>query len=270
MNADDHHVHARAARLFHTLSSFGWFEEPAIAAGAPQIPPKAIVAGDEAIDALAKVLAARTSQRAYTGAPLSADELLVLAWCGYGRTSEFGVDVRSTVPSAGGLYPSTLVVLPLAVTGIARRLYRFNPERLDLQPLSAPLPDPVSSWFRTQHVDYGRAAAVLLVATDLNAPERRYGERGYRYALLEAGHVVQNLCLGATALNLGATPIGGFDDDRVNDALRDDLGADIRIVYSLAVGRVEIPRDDAAAGRVLRALRRRERAGDDPRGHGSQ
>ena len=35
----------------------------------------------------------------------------------------------------------------------------------------------------------------------------------------EAGHSSQNLLLMATALGLGAVPIGGFEDDEVSEAL---------------------------------------------------
>ena len=45
----------------------------------------------------------------------------------------------------------------------------------------------------------------------------KYGERGYRFALPEAGHAMQNILPGATALGLGACPVGGFIDDRLHD-----------------------------------------------------
>jgi len=45
----------------------------------------------------------------------------------------------------------------------------------------------------------------------------KYRERTYRYVLLEAGHVGQNLCLAATGLGLGACTVGAFDDDDLTD-----------------------------------------------------
>ena len=40
----------------------------------------------------------------------------------------------------------------------------------------------------------------------LNSVEKRT----YRYVLLEAGHVAQNICLAATSMGLGTCTIGAF------------------------------------------------------------
>ncbi len=44
----------------------------------------------------------------------------------------------------------------------------------------------------------------------------KYGERGIRYALIEVGHVGQNLFLQAEALGLGAGIVGAFNDLEVS------------------------------------------------------
>ena len=49
--------------------------------------------------------------------------------------------------------------------------------------------------------------------------ETKYGERAVRYVHIEAGHVPQNLLLQATALGLGAVPVGSFDDVAVSEIL---------------------------------------------------
>jgi nitroreductase len=45
--------------------------------------------------------------------------------------------------------------------------------------------------------------------------ERKYGERGYRFLLLEAGHLMQNLCLLSASLGLMTVPLGGFFEREV-------------------------------------------------------
>ena len=50
----------------------------------------------------------------------------------------------------------------------------------------------------------------------------RYRERAYRYALLEAGHIGQNVYLAAEAAGLGACAVGAFFDDAVNRLLEID------------------------------------------------
>ena len=47
----------------------------------------------------------------------------------------------------------------------------------------------------------------------------RYGERGYRYIHLDAGHVCQNLYLSAESIGCGVCAIGAFDDDDLNQVL---------------------------------------------------
>jgi nitroreductase len=53
--------------------------------------------------------------------------------------------------------------------------------------------------------------------------------------LLEAGHVGQNVCLTATALGLGACPVEGFVEDRINDLLGLD-GVEETALYLLVLG----------------------------------
>jgi SagB-type dehydrogenase family enzyme len=64
----------------------------------------------------------------------------------------------------------------------------------------------------------------------------RYGERGYRYILLDAGHVCQNLYLAAESIGCGACAIGAFDDDIMNETLGLD-GKKHFVVYIATVGK---------------------------------
>jgi SagB-type dehydrogenase family enzyme len=60
--------------------------------------------------------------------------------------------------------------------------------------------------------------------------------RGYRFALLEAGHVGQNILLVATALGLGAVPLGGYYD-RLTDHFLGLDSVNESTLYTFAVGR---------------------------------
>jgi SagB-type dehydrogenase family enzyme len=48
----------------------------------------------------------------------------------------------------------------------------------------------------------------------------KYGERGVRYALMEAGHIGQNICLQAEAMGLGVGIVGAFQDENVSRILK--------------------------------------------------
>jgi SagB-type dehydrogenase family enzyme len=63
----------------------------------------------------------------------------------------------------------------------------------------------------------------------------KYGLRGYRFALIEAGHVMQNAVLAAAALGIAARPLGGYYD-RLLDALVGADSLDEASVYALLLG----------------------------------
>ena len=69
-------------------------------------------------------------------------------------------------------------------------------------------------------------------------PARKPGEseRGYRYALLEAGHIAQNFILVAEALGLSTCPYGGSYDKAIEELLHID-GTTESVVYTLLLGK---------------------------------
>ena len=76
----------------------------------------------------------------------------------------------------------------------------------------------------------------VLIAGAIRRTRTKYGERGYRYVLLDIGHLAQNLCLVGVALDLAVTTTGGFFDDMANDLLRLD-GVDEAVLYVAFVGK---------------------------------
>ncbi|HEX7582631.1 MAG TPA: nitroreductase family protein, partial [Gaiellaceae bacterium] len=81
------------------------------------------------------------------------------------------------------------------------------------------------------------ATAVVFVTSVFWRTRFKYGLRGYRFALLEAGHVVQNVLLAAAALRVAALPLGGFYDARAEKLLGVD-GVDESVVYAVVLGGV--------------------------------
>ena len=73
----------------------------------------------------------------------------------------------------------------------------------------------------------------LVVVANYEPIVSRYRRRGYRYALIEAGHVGQNISLMAVSLGLGCVMIGAFRDNRVKEV----LGIKEDPIYVIPVGR---------------------------------
>lgn len=64
------------------------------------------------------------------------------------------------------------------------------------------------------------APVVIVVLSDIEKAERRYGERGREmYAIQETAAAMQNMLLEAHNLNLGAAWVGAFDEEAVRDML---------------------------------------------------
>jgi SagB-type dehydrogenase family enzyme len=181
-------------------------------------------------------LRCRSSERRFGPGSIDLAAVGTLAWAAYGiaRSSELGA--RRTVPSGGALYPLELYLLALRVDGLDAGVYHYDPPRHalcrvadtpageELERLS-PFPELVVP-----------AALVLLVTAVFWRSRFKYGLRGYRFSLLEAGHVGQNALLAASSLGLGAVPLGGLYEGRVEELLGVN-GVDESLVYALAFGR---------------------------------
>jgi len=188
------------------------------------------------------VIEARRSRREFTPDPIEFAELATLLHAGYGVTHRLqspdgsGSLPLRAVPSGGALYPLEVYVAALRVDGLGAGLYHFDPFLGSLEIVRAELePDDVAA-LSTYPEIVSPCSALLLVAAVFGRTRFKYGLRGYRFALLEAGHVGQNVVLAATALGLAAVPLGGFYDRPTDEFLGLD-GVNESALYTIAVGR---------------------------------
>jgi SagB-type dehydrogenase family enzyme len=205
---------------------------------------------------LSDAVGRRVSCRNFAGTPMALDELSTILAVGYGVTGAVLVGAREhlerPVPSGGGLYPLELYVLVRNVDGLEPGLYHYAAltHTLDVLKQVKLSSGFVSQLFMNQpYLD--DAGAIVLMAAVVERSLHKYGERGYRYLLLEAGHVGQSMCLVAAALEIGALPIGGFFDAYLSELLGLDSEEEA-ILYGLAVGRAAS--DDRVAIRNLSTL----------------
>jgi len=116
-------------------------------------------------------------------------------------------------PSGGAMYPIEVYLATLAGNELDRCWYHYQVPSHRLATLG-PCPD-AGRLARLVFADgLWQNASGLLVLTGVFARTQvKYGERGYRFVLLDAGHLAQNLLLVCEDLRLAAVPLGGFDDD---------------------------------------------------------
>jgi SagB-type dehydrogenase family enzyme len=140
----------------------------------------------------------------------------------------------------------------MAVEGLVPGVYHYAADRRGLELLRRRDLIEQLSEATFDPATISGAAVVFILTGIFSRTYFKYGERGYRFALLEAGHICQNVLLEATALKLGAVPIGGFVDDKINEMLDLD-GVDEAAVYLIAAG-TPATRQGAFVRRLLSAL----------------
>jgi SagB-type dehydrogenase family enzyme len=178
---------------------------------------------------LRAVLRARRSRAALESRALPCSALAALI----GSSSRSADGHRST-PSGGALFPLELYVVALAVDGLDEGVYHYSPYRHRLARLRGASRSDVAATIVDPRLADG-AAALLVVTAVFWRTRFKYGLRGYRFALLEAGHLVQTAVLAAAALDIPALPLGGFYD-RELDALVLADGLEESSVYALLLG----------------------------------
>ncbi len=134
-------------------------------------------------------------------------------------------------PSAGALYPCDIYVvmgdgetagLPLRYDAGAHALIDYGVPRgdfrcVEMDVLTAPPP------------------CAVVIAGVFSRATAKYGPRGYRFALLEAGHIGQNLVLAATSLGLPSLVSGSYFDAELERWLGLD-GRDEAVLSVVLIG----------------------------------
>ncbi|MDB5072613.1 MAG: hypothetical protein JWM87_3724 [Candidatus Eremiobacteraeota bacterium] len=228
-------VRARMARMGETLSYRGY---PAIALPAPEEPRMP----------LAKAVEARATSRKLESTRLPFERLAALLACSYGQTRDLrerGYQRRfRTVPSAGALYPLEIYCHTTHVGELAAGVYHYHPIDGVLRlTRKGDETRRLSEAFVQPELPL-EASAIFFITALFERSTFKYGERGYRFLLLEAGHVAQNLNLVATAFGMGVVNVGGFFDDALNEVLGLD-GVTHAVLYAVVVGGAGDERDPA-------------------------
>jgi len=179
----------------------------------------------------------RRSIRRYSQEPVTIEELSYILWVTQGVVQVTpGVTFRN-VPSAGARHALETYLLINNVRDVPEGIYRFLAIEHKLVEINTQLgiADRVTEGCLGQ--DFIRKSAVTFVwVADAYRMKWRYGERGYRYLHLDAGHACQNLYLGAGSIDCGVCAIAAFSDDDMNDLLELD-GVERFVIYVATMGK---------------------------------
>lgn len=185
--------------------------------------------------ALEQALAARRSVRTYSDEPLTLEQLSQLLFAAQGLTGDaLGHGLR-TAPSAGATYPFEVYAVVNSVKGLDRGIYHYRVSDHSLE-----LVEEGDFRGRISKAGLGQemlseAGVVFALTAIFDRTRSKYGERGYRYVYMEAGHIAQNVTLQSVSLGLGSVCAGAFYDDDLNALLGVD-GVREAAIYLEAVG----------------------------------
>lgn len=189
---------------------------------------------------LHELLRRRGSCRSFERRPLPLADLGALLGGAYGvaRSGQLpGIPslLLRTAPSAGGLYPLELYAMVQGIGDLPDGLHHYNVREHSLEPVRLGAPWTELRECLLSYEPVAAANVVVFLTAVFARTQTKYGARGYRYVLLEAGHVAQNLCLLAAERGLGSLCMGGFIDTSLNRFL--DLAPRSEgAVYAVGVG----------------------------------
>ncbi len=193
---------------------------------------------------LTPLLMKRSSSREFTDKGIDEHTLKGIVWSAYGSTNTLSVKEanlhRRTVPSAGALYSLHVSVVIYKPCG------RLSPGVYSLQHSGTSLAcidlwadtDKETQKFRECFIDDAyikRSAASIIISGLVKRETKKYGCRGYRYTILEAGHAAQNIDIFCAGNNkIGCVEVGGFIDKSLGKLL--SLPEDTVLITTVFIG----------------------------------
>lgn len=121
-------------------------------------------------------------------------------------------------PSAGALYANELYLLAQRVDGLAPGAYYYDVIDDALVPVASGPPESDMA-LALESRTAAAAPAWLGITSVFERYRFRYANRGYRYALIDAGHIGENFTLAARAAGLPVQRIDRFADGRIEALL---------------------------------------------------
>ncbi|MFE7152741.1 SagB/ThcOx family dehydrogenase, partial [Heyndrickxia sporothermodurans] len=140
----------------------------------------------------------------------------------------------NSYPSAGGFYDVYSYLFINNVESYPSGIYHYNFS--DEKPKCIYAGD-IKAFVETaniQHEIINKSSFFILFCADTRRYIKKYGERGYRFLMLETGHISQNVINLSSSLNIGNFSCGGYLDNRYKDVL--ELNDYEIITHQLALG----------------------------------
>ena len=189
---------------------------------------------------LVELIRDRRSSRVYTGEIVTKEQLSFLLWATQGVKTMRGKSYATirTVPCGGARHEFETYLLVRHVEGLEPGAYHYLPLEHALEflhPVSN-IEDAITNSLDEQK--WAEKANVVFYWTMVPyRAEWRYGIYAHRVAMIDVGHIGQNLYLACTGAGLGTCAIGAFSHEVCNELFGLD-GEEEYVVYTAPVGTV--------------------------------
>lgn len=188
---------------------------------------------------LLDVIRRRRSRNSFSSEPVPLEQFAAICWACSGTSGAAKVSGRDvslrTIPSAGARYPCNVHVIVRSVSELEGGVYYYNPlDHCVVRHRRGIASSAFQDIFLGQEVAVS-SSLVFVITISLSRARHKYGERGFRYALLEAGHIGQNISLVAEYFGLSACGIGGYCDQTLQSECGIARNSE-RIAYPICVG----------------------------------
>ncbi len=196
---------------------------------------------------LTELLFQRKSSRHFTGEPMTLLQLSYLLWATQGIKKIRGQSYATirTVPCGGARHEFETYLMVNQVEGLTPGVYHYLPMEHAVEKIGEceNMENTITELLSDQ--SWGaKANVVFFWSMVAYRAEWRYGIYTHRTALLDAGHICQNLYLAATALKLGTCGIAAFSHDACNRVFSLD-GDEEYIVYCAPLGTISLKNTEA-------------------------
>ncbi|MPM95009.1 hypothetical protein SDC9_142158 [bioreactor metagenome] len=187
-----------------------------------------------------KIINTRKSHRIYTEKPMSLTALSYLLWCTQGIKEIRGQNYATirTVPCGGARHQFECYLAIQKVAALEDGLYHYLPlsHQLEFLHSVSDLKSFIGESLGGQ-VWANKANLTFYYSVVPYRCEWRYGIDAHRVALIDAGHITENLYLAATSIALGGCAVGYISEALLNEAFELD-GKTEFIFYAFPVGTI--------------------------------
>lgn len=166
-----------------------------------------------------EAIKSRRTMRAFSSKPLRKESLSQLLYGAQGITEDGGL--KRAAASGGALFPLDVYAVTgnNGVDGLDPGVYHYIPAGHQIERVIGGDRKKQLAKASLSQMWMADPPLNLVITAEYSRICSKYGERGIRYAMIEAGHVGQNIFLQAEALGLKSGIVGAFDDKEVINVL---------------------------------------------------